>query len=418
MAWYFRQCSSLYVAKRTNIFLLETVLLALSVSSRGEMFLPSSTKHRAYVALSLMILVAMVIFEFSNTVAEEFEYRVESVTLTLYRDGLVHVTQIVHVNETVPEITLPLLSFSVTNVLVTDENGTVLDYEIDGSNITVFTLGATKATLEYDTVSLTSMESGVWTLSLKSPYNLTVILPEDAEVIFFNEVPASIDTEGGGITISLFPGMWEISYILPLAPLVDFKVTNLQVVPSEINPGEEVTVSVLVTNIGREAGSYDVALKINGSVEKVETVTLGGGESTKVSFKISKDDPGVYNVEIAGLKGEFRVKKPPSALFPIEYVVYLSIILIIAAIVVLFGWRRRKPSIEKIFENHPHLRQEERDVLTFLAENDGKAFESEIRKRFPEIPRTSLWRLIRRLEKEEIVKIRRVGLENLVELSK
>jgi len=390
-------------------------LLALNASA-GGMFLPS-TKRRVYAALSLIVLAAMVISEFSNTIARESEFRVESVTLTLYRDGLVHVTQIVHVNETAPEITLPLLSFSVSNLLVVDENETVLDYEIDGSNITVFTLGATMATLEYDTVSLTSMESGVWTLSLKSPYNLTVILPEDAEVIFFNEVPASIDTEDSRITISLFPGMWEISYVLPLAPLVDFKVTNLQVVPTEIKPGEEVTVSVLVTNIGREAGSYDVVLKINGSVEKVETVTLGGGESTEVDFKISRDNPGTYSVEIAGLKGEFRVKKPPSALFPIEYAVYPSIILI-AAVIVLFAWRRRKPSVEKIFEDHPHLRQEERDVLTFLAENDGKAFESEIRKRFPEIPRTSLWRLIRRLEKEEIVKIRRVGLENLVELNK
>ena len=375
------------------------------------------TKRRVYETLNLIILACMIIPGFLNVNAQNSRFYLEPVILTLYRDGVVHVTQIVHVNETISEITLPLLSVSVSNVLVVDENETVLDYEIIGSNITIFTLGATKATLEYDTASLASMEAGIWTLALESPYNLTVMLPEDAEIIFLNEVPISIDTEGNRITLSLFPGRWEISYMLPIAPLVDFRVTNLQIYPAEVNPGEEVTVTVLVTNIGRERGSYDVVLKINGSIETVKTITLSGGESTEVKFKILKENLGTYNIEIAGLKGEFRVKKSPSDLFLIEYVVF-PLVILIAAVIVLFARRRKKPNVEKIFEDHPHLRQEEKDVLIFLAENDGKAFESEIRKKFPEIPRTSLWRLIRRLEKEEIVKIRRVGLENLVELNK
>ena len=352
-----------------------------------------------------------------NIRAQNLDFNVESLLLTLYRDGLVHVTQIVQVNETIPQITLPLLSVSVTNVLVVDENETILDYEINGSNITIFTLGATKATLEYDTTSLTSMEAGVWTLSLTSLYNLTVMLPEDAEVIFLNEVPLSIDTEGNRITLSLFPGEWEISYMLPIVPLVAFRVTNLQVSPDEVDPGGEVTISVLVTNIGRETGSYDVVLRINGTVENTKTITLGGGESTEVKFKVSKDKGGVYNVEIAGLKGSFKVKEAPPTGTPIEYIAFPLVILIVAIVILLIR-RGGRQSLEKIFESHPYLRQEEKDVLIFLDENNGKAFESEIRKKFPDIPRTSLWRLVRRLEKEGIVKVRRVGLENLVELKR
>ena len=377
-----------------------------------------SMKRNICEALILTILVAVSIPAVANVTAENLDFHTESVVLTLYQDGLVHVTQVVRVNETIPEINLPLLSASVSNVLVIDENKSVLDYEMNGSNITIFTLGATKATLEYDTASLTSMEAGVWTLSLESPYNVTVRLPEDAEVIFINEVPLSINTEGNRITLYLFPSLWEISYVLPIGPLVDFKVTNLQITPNEVKPGEEVTISVLVTNTGRETGSYDVVLKINGSIEDAKTVMLSGGESTEVKFRISGEKAGIYNVEVADLKGEFKVKEaaPPTVPF-IEYIV---IILVISAvvIVILFIWHRRKPNIEKIIKDHPYLRQEEREVLIFLAENDGKAFESEIRKRFPEIPRTSLWRLIRRLEKEGIVKIRKVGPGNIVELNK
>jgi len=379
--------------------------------------LRSSERHIVYEALSLMILLALVTSGLSNVMAENFDFQVESVILTVYQDGLVHVTQIVYVNETMSQVTLPLLSSSVINVLVIDENKTVLDYEISGSNITVFTLGATKATLEYDTTSITSMEAGVWTLSFESSYNLTVILPEDAEVIFLSDIPISIDTEGNRITLSLFPSRWEISYMIPITPLVDFRVTNLQVSPVEVTPGEKVTISVQVTNIGREAGSYNVVLKINGSIENTKTVTLGGGESTEVKFKISRENEGTYTVEIAGLKSSFSVKKPSPSAIPIEYLV-LPLVILMGAIIVPVVLRRRKPNIKKILKNHPYLRPEEKDVLIFLAEKNGKAFESEIRKRFPEIPRTSLWRLLRRLEKEEIVKIRKVGLGNIVELNK
>jgi len=364
-----------------------------------------------------MVLIALIVSIVPNVAAEDLDFHTESVILTVYRDGLVHVTQIVEVNETVPDITLPLLSVSVSNVLVVDENESVLDYEINGSNIMIFTLGATRATLEYDTTSLMSMQAGIWTLSFENPYNATVRLPEDAEVIFLNEVPLSINTEENRITLYLSPGVWEISYVLPIAPLTSFKVTNLQINPNEVKPGEKVTISVLVTNVGREAGSYGVALKINESIESIKTVTLRGGESTEVKFEVTREKTGTYSIEIAGLKGEFKVKEQPTTMIPIEYVVFLLISLAIV-IPILFVWRRRKPNIERILKEHPYLRQEERDVLIFLAENDGKAFESEIRKRFPDIPRTSLWRLIRRLEREGIVKIRRVGLGNIVEINK
>jgi uncharacterized membrane protein len=81
-------------------------------------------------------------------------------------------------------------------------------------------------------------------------------------------------------------------------------------------------------------------------------------------------------------------------------------------------FRRRGYNVEKIFKMHPRLNQEEKDVILFLAENDGKVFESQIRERFPGIPRTSLWRLVKRLEKLEIIKVKKVGLENQVELRK
>jgi len=345
--------------------------------------------------------------------SENMGFHVESVILTVYRDGIVHILQDIRVNETIPDITLPILSGSAYNVLAIDENGSVLDYEINGSNITIFTLGATKVALEYDTKELTSMKAGVWTISFKSPYNVTLKLPESAEVIFLSDAPSSINIEDKRIVVSLFSGEWEISYIFPVIQPLNFRVTDLRVNPEIVRSGEAVTVSVLVMNVGGETGLYDVVLEVNGSVEDRRTIMLDGGESVRINFTISRDKPGTYIVEIAGLKGKFVVRE--TSVFPTHLILLPFIIAALTFSLILIRWRR-KPNINRIFKRHPYLRQEEKEVLLFLAENGGRAFESEIRRRFPKIPRTSLWRLVRRLEREGIVRVRKVGYGNLVEL--
>ena len=366
--------------------------------------------HGALIVLSMILIIFSKPQEITS---ENMGFHVESVILTVYRDGIVHILQDIRVNETIPDITLPILSGSAYNVLAIDENGSVLDYEINGSNITIFTLGATKVALEYDTKELTSMKAGVWTISFKSPYNVTLKLPENAEVIFLSDAPSSINIEDKRIVVSLFSGEWEISYIFPVIQPLNFRVTDLRVNPEIVRSGEAVTVSVLVMNVGGETGLYDVVLEVNGSVEDRRTIMLDGGESVRINFTISRDKPGTYIVEIAGLKGKFVVRE--TSVFPTHLILLPFIIAALTFSLILIRWRR-KPNINRIFKRHPYLRQEEKEVLLFLAENGGRAFESEIRRRFPKIPRTSLWRLVRRLEREGIVRVRKVGYGNLVEL--
>ncbi|MEM2169427.1 MAG: hypothetical protein QW186_06455 [Candidatus Bathyarchaeia archaeon] len=77
---------------------------------------------------------------------------------------------------------------------------------------------------------------------------------------------------------------------------------------------------------------------------------------------------------------------------------------IIAALYARRRWRARG------------LSGEEMEVVKFIRERGGRALEAELRERFPHIPRTSMWRMIRRLEKRGIVKVKKVGLQNVVEL--
>jgi hypothetical protein len=71
--------------------------------------------------------------------------------------------------------------------------------------------------------------------------------------------------------------------------------------------------------------------------------------------------------------------------------------------------------VGRVIEDRPNLRQEDQQVLKFLVEKEGAAFESEIRSKF-QLPKTTIWRLVKRLEREELVEIRKAGGQNLIKL--
>jgi hypothetical protein len=72
--------------------------------------------------------------------------------------------------------------------------------------------------------------------------------------------------------------------------------------------------------------------------------------------------------------------------------------------------------VTKFMKEKPQLKLEDQQVLRFLAQNQGTAFESEIRNHFQELPKTTIWRLIKRLEREECIEIRKAAGQNLIKL--
>lgn len=76
----------------------------------------------------------------------------------------------------------------------------------------------------------------------------------------------------------------------------------------------------------------------------------------------------------------------------------------------LVWWRRRRGA-----PAGAALRPEDQAVLAYLRERGGRAVEAEIRRQFV-LPKTSTWRLVKRLERLGLVQIVRVGVQNEVHL--
>ena len=73
-------------------------------------------------------------------------------------------------------------------------------------------------------------------------------------------------------------------------------------------------------------------------------------------------------------------------------------------------------TVTKFLRDKPQLKLEDQQVLRFLAQNQGAAFESEIRNHFQDLPKTTIWRLIKRLEREDCIEILKAAGQNLIKL--
>ena len=77
--------------------------------------------------------------------------------------------------------------------------------------------------------------------------------------------------------------------------------------------------------------------------------------------------------------------------------------------------RVEEVDVTKLLKREKHLRQEEVQVIHFLAEKNGTAFEAELYEKL-NLPRTTTWRLLKRLEKMEIVDIKKSRRQNIISI--
>ena len=71
--------------------------------------------------------------------------------------------------------------------------------------------------------------------------------------------------------------------------------------------------------------------------------------------------------------------------------------------------------IEKAMDK-PDLREDDKEIIKFIHENGGSALESDLRKKFL-LPRTTMWRAVKRLERHGLIEITKKDQQNLIKLT-
>ncbi|MBA7619328.1 hypothetical protein ES703_26666 [subsurface metagenome] len=152
----------------------------------------------------------------------------------------------------------------------------------------------------------------------------------------WRELPTVVDTFAN--TVNSLIGHLTIFAIVARVP--ELTITGLSVSPIEVDPEEEVTITVGVENTGATPGSQAIELWIEGEFEDSQPVTLDPGAVESVTFTVSREESGIYRVAVDGFRGEFEVVGVPGFCYWCLIVGLLGGLLLAGALAyLLLRWR-------------------------------------------------------------------------------
>ena len=304
-------------------------------------------------------LLAFLLLSLAFVPAASAQFTSSSLTLTVYADGSARVTQVLSANSSAVLISVQLLSPVLSDAVAVDQGGSPLSFQISGSNITIYTLGSTRVTLQYDTDALTSKQGTVWTLSFDSSYSATAVLPVGSMVTLVSGAPTSVSQENGSPVVTVPAGTWQISYGVPI--------------------------SIGTTSSTRSSTS-------GSATSSGSSASSGSGASTRTTASSTSSKTSGTGLTYQDLA---------------------AVLLVAAAIVAAALLLRRQRTRSDV----SGLRPDDVNVLNYIAGKGGKVFEPDLRTGLA-LPKTTAWRQVKRLERLGYVRITMVGSQNQIELLK
>ena len=310
---------------------------------RTEGILQTMARIPLLVAGFIIVAIAMPIQNsFSST---------RSLELTIYQDGSTHISSDMAVDPLQPDVKVDLFGTNIDNFVAVGENGFLLSSEIIEKSATVETFGSSSISINYDTHDLISKEGRVWTFSVNSPSDFTLLMPKNSVIVGMSALPTNMEVIDERSKLSLPKGLAQIDYVFGTTTPVT-------------NPNTPTT-----------NNSFDSTI-----------IALGVGVMT------------------AGIAGIILVKRSKRGSVKAEPEITKQV-----------SQKVTSPDPETIFRMRPELRDDDKELVSFIFNNGGQALESELRKKFLQ-PRTTMWRAVKRLERYGIVEIEKKDLQNLVRL--
>jgi uncharacterized membrane protein len=389
-------------------------------------------------------------------------YTPSELSFIVYSYGYVVIDYEVDVDPTRSRVNVSLFGELYEYLLLENQDGLWLDYSPIEGGLAIDTLGAISVTISYQTTDLTGKSGQIWTFTAQTPTSSSVVLPGEATIRSLSPMPLAMSDLNGNLLLTMPAGSLELSYTLGA---VDIKEHALAIIKDAEDAIQAVKDSGIITTEADEllirasdaygVESYADAMQLAG---QAKSVALGIQEAaSEASEDIDDAQVAVASAESAGRTsgletaidllqqaedaydaGDYEeasslaaqaTSAASSATAPegggLDIMLLAAAVLVVIAAAAFFLMRGKpsKPVVsvarydtDALFEDKPHLRLDDKEVIRFLADNGGEAFAAEIRERF-KVPRTSLWRMIRRLEREEVVEVQSIGGQSLVRIS-
>jgi uncharacterized membrane protein len=326
--------------------LFEPIQLKTSLGDDGILFVRNDDILDTMVK-TLLLVVSVIIVAALIPIQSSFSSP-RALDLIIYPDGSTHISTEIDLDPFQNDYDLDLFGSTIDNLVVIGDNEFLLATDVIADSALIQTFGSSIISVEYDIHDLVSKQGRLWTFSLDSPSEFTLLLPKNSAIVGMTNLPINMEIIDDRNQLTLSSGKTEIDY---------FYSTNL---------------SDSITNT--ESESNNILYVIIGGV--IIFIIIGFGIIIHNKQKNLKLIQNIQTIQ-----------------------------------------KNNVTDIEMIFKLKPDLREDDKELVKFIFNSGGEALESELRKKFLQ-PRTTMWRAVKRLEREGVLDMEQKDLQNLVKVRK
>jgi LPXTG-motif cell wall-anchored protein len=397
------------------------------------------------------------------TVASGQDYSPGTLVLDVFSDGSVNVEYVVEPEPTLARVNVTLPGEPYLDLLVVDPDGIILDWDPIDGGVEVDSFGASEITIAYSTQSLTNKTGSIWAVSVSTEINAIITLPRDAVLVGISPSPSGISIVDGKASVTMPPGLSSVSYMLGSTGTREHALVLLNNAEETVNEVmlKGVIVDAAEETLGRAREAYTAGLysqseqfslqaveaareteaaadEAANAIEEAEGLmeTKAGQVGAEVLMQASQlldeaidaYESGEYGVSLTKAEQAYEAALNAEP----ETGGNQTLLILGVVVVALLGagymyLRSRKPGLpakpeaqapevdlDAVFRDRPHLRTDDKAVLRYVQESGG-TFITEVRERF-DIPKSSAWRMVKRLEEEGLLEVSNVGRETYLQL--
>ena len=385
-------------------------------------------------------------------------------TVEVFKDGSAYLEYTFSPDPALAKVNVTLFGEGYADLLAVNQGGVVLDWSRAVGGVEVDSLGSEEITVSYTTVSLTNKTGATWSAAVDAPVRHVIILPAGSTLTGLTPQLVDITIIDNRAVITMPPGPSRVSYVLEKTGTLEQALLLLNEAKKAVNAAKlegilvvEAEAALAQARDAYEAGQYSDSERFSVQASRLvqETVALAreawaaiqdaealmeskrglvGQDATMAASELIAAAESAYAAgeyaSALGSAGQAHAALAEAAETPGSG---HTILLAGAALAIMAGaaayalHRRRTPhfqaspdeapvdvDLDAVFRDRRHLRTDDKAVLRYI-QGKGGAFISEIRDQFS-VPKSSAWRMIRRLEEEGLLKVNTVGRETYVQL--
>jgi uncharacterized membrane protein len=298
----------------------------------------------------------------------------------------INYTMYLEPNSTLVNINLPIIPIPGTLEVINDSDNSLIPSSLyNNGTLVIFAFGGGYVSILYDANYTYDQDTLTYYVNISSPIKFGLMFPPNIVMLNLPNNIISYTRINNSVEVTIPPGRYSLQYIY--VPIQQSSTTTSST-PAPTTSTSSAPLLPPTTTTSRQASTTTTSTSVTSTTVKPINQTT--------TTKFQSTTPTLSN----------------NSSFPTSIAITIIVLVILAFIASMIMIRRRKSPLVSV-----SLDDVDEEIIRTLKDNGGTLYQSQLQQ-LTNIPKTTLWRHVQRLQDRGIVKIDKVNGQNRVTLIK